>query len=535
MIRNYLKIYIGSVLAVFFFFCAVAQAENNYTDKEIVKAIKQGEKELIHQLLDAGKLETGDQFGRKDASPLYYAIRYHQPDIAHLLLQFNADPNQYYKNKPMLMWAVRHHSVEIARLLLDYGADVDASDDHGYTALIMATWMNQVDFLDLLIEYGADLDIEDESGKLAVNYAYYNGEKSTGRFYERILFQRRFIEARPEYHDGPFVKWLDDSTAQVMYTYYDPFDSVVRRVDSLFKAPGHRFSFKGFVFDTTTYNIAPVETDSQFVFENIHKVFVLNDIHGHYDRFVEILIASGIIDEQLNWNFTDGHLILNGDIVDRGDKVTETLWFIYQLEKQARAAGGHVHFLLGNHELMIMQGETVYTSKKIKFFRNYFDWDYSKLFSQSTFLGEWLRTQNSMIKLNNYLFVHGGISYEFYQTRMSIREINMKVRKKLQNEACECEMLFSKSGPFWYRGYIWEGEGFKKITNTQLSEILDYYNASRIVVGHTIIEQIQLLYDNRVIAISVPFHDPEDECHGLLIQKGNFYKVTRFKEPQLLF
>ncbi len=45
-----------------------------------------------------------------------------------------------------------------------------------------------------------------------------------------------------------------------------------------------------------------------------------------------------------------------GDMFDRGDQVTECLWLVYALEETAKAAGGYVHFILGNHELMNLQG-----------------------------------------------------------------------------------------------------------------------------------------------------------------------------------
>ncbi|MEQ9007674.1 MAG: metallophosphoesterase, partial [Ekhidna sp.] len=83
------------------------------------------------------------------------------------------------------------------------------------------------------------------------------------------------------------------------------------------------------------------------IFTGVDKIAALSDIHGQYDLAVEILRNNQIIDAELNWSFGDGHLVIVGDIFDRGDKVTVALWLIYELEQQARAVDGRVHYLLG--------------------------------------------------------------------------------------------------------------------------------------------------------------------------------------------
>ncbi|HBN90745.1 MAG TPA: metallophosphoesterase, partial [Rheinheimera sp.] len=79
-------------------------------------------------------------------------------------------------------------------------------------------------------------------------------------------------------------------------------------------------------------------------------VAVISDIHGQYDLMKKLLSAHAVVNADANWSFGQGHLVVIGDVMDRGDKVTEILWWLYQLEQQAEAAGGKVHLLLGNHE-----------------------------------------------------------------------------------------------------------------------------------------------------------------------------------------
>ncbi|HEY3429526.1 MAG TPA: metallophosphoesterase, partial [Cyclobacteriaceae bacterium] len=99
-------------------------------------------------------------------------------------------------------------------------------------------------------------------------------------------------------------------------------------------------------------------------FSGVKKIVAISDIEGNFERFRELLLISGVIDSAYNWAFDDGHLVLAGDFFDRGLNVTECLWLIYNLETKAAQAGGYVHFILGNHEIMNMSYDFRYVRKK---------------------------------------------------------------------------------------------------------------------------------------------------------------------------
>ena len=65
-------------------------------------------------------------------------------------------------------------------------------------------------------------------------------------------------------------------------------------------------------------------------------MFVVSDIEGEFKAFRQLLQGNNIIDENFNWTFGNGHLVLTGDFVDRGTLVTEVLWLIYSLEEKAK-------------------------------------------------------------------------------------------------------------------------------------------------------------------------------------------------------
>ena len=196
-------------------------------------------------------------------------------------------------------------------------------------------------------------------------------------------------------------------------------------------------------------------------FKKIKKIAALSDIHGQYDIAIELLKNNKIIDENLNWNFAKGHLVITGDIFDRGDKVNELLWLIYKLENQAKDKGGRVHYLLGNHEYMILQNDLRYLTDKYVLSSKLLDIDYDKLYGNKTILGKWLRSKPAIIKLNNIVFTHGGISKKFLEKYgIDLDNINTMMRKnniytKEQLKSTDYyDLYYGKNSLIWYRGYF---------------------------------------------------------------------------------
>ncbi|RIV37322.1 hypothetical protein D2V08_01345, partial [Flagellimonas lutimaris] len=70
------------------------------------------------------------------------------------------------------------------------------------------------------------------------------------------------------------------------------------------------------------------------------RILAISDLESGYRAFRDFLINNKVIDQDLNWIFDDGHLVLVGDFVDRGFSTTQVLWFIYKLEQDAEKKGG---------------------------------------------------------------------------------------------------------------------------------------------------------------------------------------------------
>jgi len=97
-------------------------------------------------------------------------------------------------------------------------------------------------------------------------------------------------------------------------------------------------------------------------FSEVDRVVAVADIHGAYDAFVRILRQSDVIDDELRWAGDTTHLVIVGDVLDRGPDSRQAMDLIMRLQTEASTAGGRVHLALGNHELMVLTGDLRYVS-----------------------------------------------------------------------------------------------------------------------------------------------------------------------------
>ncbi len=278
----------------------------------------------------------------------------------------------------------------------------------------------------------------------------------------------------------------------------------------------------------TTYKPEPS------VYQDIKNIAVLSDIHGQYDLAIELLKNNKIIDEKLNWIYGNGHFVIVGDIFDRGPKVNEMLWLIYKLEKQAKQKKGRVHFLLGNHEYMVLRADLRYLHEKYNMTSLLLNQSYSKLYGPQTIMGRWLRSKPTIIKINNNTFVHGGISNEFLSTAYDMENTNKVMRDSIDMSKESLKLTgfyktyYGTNGPIWYRGLILDN-----LEDKEISHILKLINSEHIVVGHCSDEKIIQLNDHKIFGVDSSIKKGE---YGeiLFIEDGNnYYRGTNGKRLEL--
>jgi len=275
----------------------------------------------------------------------------------------------------------------------------------------------------------------------------------------------------------------------------------------------------------------------------VDTVFVTSDIEGNYRAFVSLLEGNRVIDSAKNWIYNDNHLVLIGDMVDRGDQVLQVLWLIYKLEAEAVSHGGAVHYLLGNHEVMNLRSSyraqnTAYVHSTYKQYARTLDIPYHEWWDNKTELGRWLRSKNTVLSIDGVLFAHGGLSNRAAGLGLSLEDMNERIRTSMSTESEDMDkvaaLLHSSEGPFWYREIA-----DQKISQKKIQKIIHTMKADRMVIGHTIVEghHITPIYEDKIIPIDM--HHSETFKKGvvraLLIDGTGFYEVDNKRQSQLLF
>jgi hypothetical protein len=262
---------------------------------------------------------------------------------------------------------------------------------------------------------------------------------------------------------------------------------------------------------------APLAAKPDSVWTGVEKIVAIGDLHGGYDQFVRLLHATQLIDGDNKWIGGKAHLVQMGDVIDRGDKAKEIFDLIRKLEKQAEAAGGRVHMLIGNHEELALIKRSLqysdFVSEK-QFFAflprgtrsfwesrmggrlNWDDWkdiisnegdvadSYYKGFWSA--YGSWIAEHNVIIKINDTVFVHGGLTESF--AAMGLQAINDLYRSEIQSahrgqDVSRPQIVFQPNGPLWNRSLADNDETEER--HATIDRILAGVDAKRIVVAHT--------------------------------------------------
>lgn len=319
-------------------------------------------------------------------------------------------------------------------------------------------------------------------------------------------------------------------------------------------------------------------------FEGVERVVAIGDVHGAYPELLIVLRGAGLIDGENRWTGGDAHLVSVGDLLDRGAESRAAMDLFMRLQQQAALAGGAVHVVPGNHEIMnitddlryVAVGEyAAFASDEQQGWRDeaFARWlpenqvegedeaaararfqaqfppgffAHRRAFAPDGYYGRWIMNLPYIVRVNDSVFVHGGLSERMAGkdgpsiNALMRRDLNLylgqtrKLREQdlfgpfadqderfleamaaveaadkpqpegeadaevvpLEDSGPSAEQLaaqrayaelqkspiFAPDGPLWYRGNAWCHPLWEPL---RLDAVLAGLGAERVVVGHT--------------------------------------------------
>ena len=271
------------------------------------------------------------------------------------------------------------------------------------------------------------------------------------------------------------------------------------------------------------------------------RIVAIGDIHGDLDAFSGILQRAHLVDPTRRWSGGNTIFVQTGDFLDRGPKARGVMDLLMALQRDATRQSGRVIVLMGNHEAMNIFGDLRYVTDAD--YASFAD-DKAKSRPKGVYpsrpagyvercealnadgrYGKWLRTLPAMARVNDSIFLHGGISPEL--AGWTVDKINdavsgeikafdaykqYLVEKKLALPCSDLDELtnaaraasekakgkdaeilkgflayggwasMAENGPLWFRGFAqWtDAEGAP-----QVQRLTQAFDVARFVVGHT--------------------------------------------------
>lgn len=254
-----------------------------------------------------------------------------------------------------------------------------------------------------------------------------------------------------------------------------------------------------------------------------NRIIVIGDIHGDFDKLIKCLIIANVINNKHEWIGEEGTYIVQvGDQIDscrptnnycnvedktdNSDKAEDILIleFLTNLHRQAEKKKSGVYSLIGNHELMNVEGDMTYVS-----YKNLIDTKLGNIKNDDIFqarknafkpgskYANFLACTRPMsIVIGDNLFVHAGIIPEIAK-KYNIEDMNKLLQlyllgflknKNLEKEELDIiETIFNSpnESPLWNRVFGSSNNIDSETCDKYLNPLKEFYQVGKIYVGHT--------------------------------------------------
>jgi len=291
---------------------------------------------------------------------------------------------------------------------------------------------------------------------------------------------------------------------------------------------------------------------------------------GWTDRLVKLLQQVEVVDDDANWIGGDTHLVYLGNLMGYGDSNLESLHLLHKLSKQAEEAGGRVHMLMGSTDFVnlrymlstmpassyehlarvdsqarlderlgrMLEELWEFNSDREVELRKQLRRNYERFFNTAhkpgamefmdeyapgTELGDWFRSMNTVISINNIMYVAGGIHP--YYADVPFERLNAYHRAEANKDAVFVPVMADISTA----PYIWRGLSFPNgpADNIDVNEMLAGLGYPLMVVGHSPSKYGESLIRHRVLHVDCNFMAAREQAaYNAVIVRGDRFVIN---------
>ena len=282
--------------------------------------------------------------------------------------------------------------------------------------------------------------------------------------------------------------------------------------------------------------------DTSFRYPAPDRIVAIGDLHGDVRATRAALRLAGALGDDGHWAGGKLVVVQTGDQLDRGDDEPDIMDLLDRLGEEAKAAGGALHVLNGNHEVMNVQGDFRYvtadgfrdfaaTSPGQSHERELTALDPEQRGRASAFLSggavaKRLARRVAVIQVGENVFVHGGLLES--HVRYGIARMNREIQAWMQEPRAKepPAIATDPNGPLWMRTY---SDGTPSSGDcAALAKLLATLSAKRLVMGHTVQQQgINSVCDGKAWRIDVGMSRFYGNAASVLEIAGDRTRVLR--------
>ncbi len=300
-------------------------------------------------------------------------------------------------------------------------------------------------------------------------------------------------------------------------------------------------------------------------FETNGDVVCVGMTQGWTDRLIKLLQQLEVVDQNADWIAGDTHLVHLGNLMGYGPSNLESLRLMHKLSKQAESAGGMVHMLMGSTDFVnlrymlstmpsssydhmatedsqarlderlgrMLEELWEFNSDREEDLRKQLRRNYERFFNiahvpgamefmdqyaPGTELGDWFRSMNTVISINDILYVAGGMHP--YYAEVPFDRLNAYHRNEANKDAVFVPVMADiNTGP-----YVWRGLSFPKLAHDgiDVNKMLADLGYRLMVVGHSPARFGESLIRHRVVHVDCNFMASREQAayNGVVFLRG---------------